>query len=176
MPRQYFTGCATVESAKSLYRQLAMANHPDRHPKDAATQAQQTAIMQAINAEYQALLKRLDGTKTRGDDNKERTYTYDEAKEQALAAKISETLNAGIISDTVNLWLIGTWIWIEGDTKPIKDKLGKDGLGYRWHHKRAMWYFHLDDYKHYSTNADFGSLAAKYGATKFRGKNEQEIA
>lgn len=44
---KYFTNCKTLDELKKEYRRLAMANHPDR--------GGDTAVMQAINAEYDAV-------------------------------------------------------------------------------------------------------------------------
>lgn len=44
---KYFTNCHTLDELKKEYRRLAMANHPDR--------GGDTAVMQAINAEYDAV-------------------------------------------------------------------------------------------------------------------------
>jgi len=40
----YFKNCKTINEVKTLYKKLAMENHPDR--------GGDTAIMQAINREY----------------------------------------------------------------------------------------------------------------------------
>ena len=41
----------------------------------------------------------------------------------------------------VDILLIGSWVWCEGETKQYKEELGKRGLGLTWHRRRAMWYW-----------------------------------
>ena len=44
-----------------------------------------------------------------------------------LMNKISQLISLKM--DGVDIWLIGKWIWVEGNTKSYKDALGKNGLG-----------------------------------------------
>lgn len=166
MNTQWFAGVNTVEEIKKLYKSLAFQHHPDRGGN--------TATMQEINAQYTQALKACNGQKSTS-DNGEHTYRYDEQKESEIINKINETLNSGITRQGVDLYLIGTWLWAQGDTKPSKEQL--KAMGYKWHSKRSCWYWHNDGYRHtYASNADFGSLAAKYGATNFKSKVENEVA
>jgi flavorubredoxin len=41
--------------------------------------------------------------------------------------------------ENILIEVVGSWIWLSGDTKEIKDKL-KD-LGFKWASKKKMWYF-----------------------------------
>lgn len=149
----YFAKCATVAEVKSEYRRLAMLHHPDR--------GGDTATMQEVNAQYHATLKRMDGQQTTGTDNKAHTYRYDEQREAEIAAALAKIL---AVKMTATVALIGNWIWITGDTKPVKEEL--KALGCCWHAKRVAWYWRPEEQKYhhrYNSRADLGSLAAVYG-------------
>jgi len=161
----YFDSCTTVEIAKAEYRRLAMQNHPDKGGS--------TATMQDINSQYHAILQKLDGQTSFDNDNREHTYKYSRAVEQSIIDKIAELVGAGIAS-TCEIFLIGTWVWITGNTKPVKELLKQAGC--KWHSKRLCWYWQNDGYKHrYNGKSDLGALAAKYGAAKF-GEQEKSFA
>ena len=156
----YFTNTHTVGQAKSLYRQLAKENHPDLHGTEA------TEVMQQINDEYHDLLKSLDGSTSVGSDGKQHTYRYNRDVEQAIMDKIMELLALNL--PDIEIELIGTWVWVSGDTKPVKDKLGKDGAGLRWHSKRERWYWHGATYRRrYNKDASFSDLRRMYGSRSF---------
>jgi len=77
---------------------------------------------------------------------------------------ISELLRLHM--DGVEIWLIGTWLWIAGNTKPYHQVLGRKGLGCHWHQQRKMWYWKPYKGRTRYSNGSFSSLAMKYGATK----------
>jgi len=158
---RYFAGMITIEAVKTAYRELAKRWHPDKPGGDLAT-------MQAVNAQYHEALKNLDGNVSQGTDGREHTYRYDEAVEQEVMDKLAEIL---AIKGTFEVVLIGTWIWITGDTRPIKGDLGKDGAKCKWHSKRMCWYWRPSGSRHYGKPNPGGldSLAAKYGAKSFCG-------
>lgn len=162
----YFKGCVTVAEIKKLYRQLAMQHHPDR--------GGDTATMQEINRQYQAALKFCDGQVSKGDDDRDHTYNYDAEKEQAIIDFIDRLIRSGILSRGVEAYLIGTWVWIMGNTKPVKDILGKNGLGCQWHSKRECWYWTPDERRHFYSKKGLNSLAAQYGASRIAGKQPDE--
>lgn len=155
MSTQYFTDCKTVEQVKAHYRKLAMENHPDR--------GGDTATMQEINAQYTKALKSLDGQQTTGDDGREHTYRYNEQTEREVIDALASILRVKMNADVA---LIGTWIWVVGDTKPVKDEL--KALGCIWHSKRVCWYWRPTEAKAYRrSRGDLADLAARYGAKVF---------
>lgn len=172
----YFTRFSAVNEVKAAYRELVKEWHPDRsqytgHDKEICEET-----LKAINAEYQAKLKSLNGEISEGDDGREHTYRYNADLEQEIMDKISETIAAGVIDHKgVEMWLVGTWIWVFGETKPIKETLKV--IGYRWHSKRGKWYWQNDGYRHKFSNDAFESIAARYGARQFhRNRNAEELA
>ena len=161
MTMAYFTNVHTVGEAKSLYRHLAKENHPDLHGHET------TEAMQAINDEYHKVLASLDGSTSIGSDNKEHTYHYNRDVEQELMDKIAELL--GLKLEGCEIELVGTWIWVSGDTKPVKDKLGKNGAGMTWHSRRKRWYWKRAGYSsRYNKKASFADLRDFYGSRSFK--------
>jgi curved DNA-binding protein CbpA len=161
----YFNSVHTVGEAKSLYRQLAKQYHPDLHGHETTT------TMQAINAEYHNLLSRLDGSTSIGSDGKEHTYRYNETVEQDLMDKIVELLKLRMAD--VEIELIGTWIWVSGDTRPVKEQLKAAGCS--WHSKRSRWYWHGKTYRRKYSGVDFNTLRYMYGSRTFESETEGAI-
>jgi hypothetical protein len=155
----FFINCQTIAEIKALYRELARKHHPDLGGN--------TATMQILNNEYEAALKAGHGQTTVGDDGKEHTYRYNEDSEKEVMEFIYNFLSKDLPLEAT---LIGTWVWVTGDTKPHKEVLKE--LKCRWHSQRGCWYFRPSTQKHYRpSGGSLEELAQKYGATdvsKFR--------
>jgi hypothetical protein len=143
----------TVEQIKIKYKKLAMQYHPDL--------GGDLEIMKMLNNAYEAALKSCDGQKTKDDQGQEHTYKYSQEIEQALMNKIIELLSLNM--EDVDIDLIGTWIWVTGNTKPFKDKIKQAGC--TWHSKRGCWYFKIGKYYGKSSTSSLEELAKKYGCT-----------
>lgn len=154
----YFTNFKTVEQIKFNYRKLCMQHHPDR--------GGDTAIMQEINKQYQQALKSVDGQVASGTDGHEHTYYYHADIEAALMDVINQLIQLQM--QDVEIALIGTWIWVLGDTKPYKTQL-RD-IGCRWHFKRKCWYFHTGKYHRSHSSSELSELGEKYGFNVFTNK------
>lgn len=152
----YFTHAQTPDDIRAEYRRLAMANHPDR--------GGDTATMQAINLAYEAALKACSGQSFRRaqptDDGRETwTYTYNEATERELMEAINRVLNAVAHVQDVAVTLVGTWIWITGNTRPVKD--GLKSAGCWWNSRRSSWNWHPAGHgSRYSRTKDLADILA----------------
>lgn len=165
---KWFAGCQDVGEVKGLYRKLAKTHHPDLSKSEDATR-----IMQEINAEYHAILEGMHGQVRVGSDGQEHTYYYNQEIEQELMDKINEVL--ALRMPNVEVELVGTWLWVYGDTKPFKDTLGKDGLGMRWHSKRKKWYFRRKSYRRQYSEKDFSELRTMYGSQRFHSEESKGL-
>ena len=121
---KYFTNCTTLDELKKEYRRLAMLHHPDR--------GGDTRTMQDINNEYHEAHERLKNHhNTHADSNHQTT----EAPEEFI-----NIINALIRFPGIIVELCGSWLWISGDTLPVKDEL--KAAGCRWSKNKKMWYWH----------------------------------
>lgn len=157
---QYFKGLNTVEEVKALFRKLVMQNHPD--------QGGDVEIMKAINIQYHEALKQCDGQK----NDEGHTYHYKPDIEDELMQKIMELQSFR----GLDIALIGYWIWVSGDTKPIKDQLKE--LGFLWHSKRKCWYYKPKDWKYNKarrSNATLSEIAEKYGYKGFNTASKEHM-
>lgn len=158
---KYFDHLFTVEDIKGEYRDLAFKHHPDRGGN--------TATMQTINAQYHEALKRCNGQRTTRDNGSEHRYEYSADIEQAVIDKIAVLVGMNMVD--VKVALIGTWLWVTGETRPYKDTLKQNGL--KWHPTRGCWYFTTQ--KHYGRQSKYGlgHLAMRYGYKEFKDSKER---
>ena len=152
----HFKDCANVESIKFTYRKLCMNHHPDR-PNGS------TVMMQDINHQYQLALKSVHGKSSASTDGEEHVYYYNADTEGKLMELINQLLKLQMVD--VEIALIGTWLWVYGNSKAYKNQLKE--LGCSWHFKRKCWYFHTGKHRSRNSNADFDELGQKYGFKSF---------
>lgn len=126
---KFFHKCKTLEEVKATYKKLAMQHHPDR--------GGDTATMQAINTEYAfASARILKGANLSAEETENEIRFSEEYRNV-----IEQIINLpGIIIERV-----GLWIWVTGDTRPVKTELRAAGLFYA--SKKAAWYYRSDTLK-----------------------------
>ncbi len=145
---QYFNQCSTIDEVKALYKQLAKQHHPDN--------GGETAVMQVINAEYSIACAFV---------LKEQELSEEDTNKQM---KVSEEYRQ-VIEKIINLpgvviELVGQWIWVTGNTYPVKDQLKEAGLFFA--SKKAAWYYRSEEYKGRGTDKNLDEIKAKYGSER----------
>ncbi|MBW4595504.1 MAG: hypothetical protein KME46_22015 [Brasilonema angustatum HA4187-MV1] len=162
MSINYFSQSKTVEDIKSLYRSLAMQHHPDRGGSE--------DVMKEINRQYHEALKACDGKTSHTSEGEEKTYRYRADIENELMDKLLELLKLR----SLNIALIGYWIWVGGDTKPNREALKEAGL--HWHSERKLWYYKpLGWKKARKSKGTLGELAQKYGYRGFQTAEKEQV-
>lgn len=157
-PEIFFAGKVTVEEIKRTYRDLARQHHPDL--------GGDAEVMKAVNAQYLAALEGQNGVEADG-----RTYKYNQKLEREIMDKIAELMKL----PGLDISLIGLWIWVQGDTKPVKEEL--KGLGCRWHSGRVCWYWKPAGFGRSRSNpGSLDELAAKYGYQGFSSNGRPQLA
>lgn len=126
---KYFNQCTTLGEVKATYKKLAKENHPDR--------GGDTEIMKAINVEYAyATAHIINGA----------GFTKEKAEKEMRFSEIyREVLEKIIHLPSIIIELVGLWIWITGDTKPVKQQL--HDAGFWWAPKKQAWYYRAPEFK-----------------------------
>ena len=169
MVKNFFASCIKVQEIKDTFRKLAFEFHPDRPGGN-------TAIMQEINRQYHASLKAMHESTTIDETGKERRYYYNESTESELMEKINELLALRL--ENIDIRLIGLYIWVTGETKPVKDRI-KSVAGMGYNSKRPAWFYKakcLAKYKPRYSGKSLDDLAEKYGSSRYASKGYDKLS
>ena len=152
---KYFNNCHDLDELKREYRKLAFQYHPDR--------GGDLETMKAINNAYEEAQKRLKEAHNAAADE------YHQTAE--TAAEFIEIIDRLIKLQGLTLELVGSWLWIGGNTRENKEEL--KAAGCRWSSSKKMWYWrHQEDGAHWSRGKkSMGEIRAKYGSQTFAGSN-----
>lgn len=146
MKTDYFLSCRSLEEVKRKYKELALLHHPDR--------GGDTATMQEINAQYEAILK-----------NPIFAFSEQSEVDQQEFIKYPEIINQIMGLHGLIIEIIGNWIWLSGNT--YSHRLQLKQIGFYFAPKKLMWYYRPPDYK--SSNRkpkSIESIRSKYGSDK----------
>ena len=147
-------GEITPEIVKKAYREAAFKYHPDRNPAGAE-------MMKLVNSAYKAL-KNHTGTIEHNAEN------YGEELNKMINVAIAIRAQS---ANTVTIELMGTWLWVTGETKQYSHLLNrKTGAGFSYASKKKAWYFRPDDYKSRSRGkSSLEDIRGKYGSVQPNG-------
>lgn len=153
----YFTLPATMDELKAQYRGLVKINHPDI--------GGDTAVMQQINAEYDLVI-RGEYRATAGDN-------YSRATEE-VHANIINIVQQIVTLAGIEIEICGTWVWISGNSFPVKDTL--KSLGFKFSGSKKMWYYTEQVLtSKYHRTTEMNTIRAVYGSQKVETKKAVQI-
>lgn len=136
MKKNYFAGLETPAEINRVYKTLSAVFHPDNGGTVEAMQelnSQRSAALDAlkqgeeITAEVQELPAAVIGL-----PEKSETSTN-------LVQVLKDLIDKAQAIPGVHLELCGSWLWVTGETRPVKNDLKI--LGFRWSHNKAAWYW-----------------------------------
>ena len=150
-------------SLKKAYRKAAMKYHPDRNPDG-------LEIMKLVNQAFDFLKKHL---------GKWSTGWAEDATKRAKAT-------GSVIDQVMKLWakvahlpgikgeVIGTWLWITGDTRAVKDHL--KAAGFRFSPKKRAWFWHAPGYRKRSNRTfEMGEIRQMWGSQDLDNEELQQV-
>jgi len=149
-----------LKELREMYYNLVKEYHPDRNAtKSEAEILRYNEIMKEINNEYENFSKKL--PKERGVNFEDRE---DQEREQHISDVYREIVNSLLQYDLIKIELIGTWIWISGNTYQIRNEL--KAAGFLFSGSKKMWYWRPEDQKNYKSRGgqDIDFIRAKYGS------------
>lgn len=126
---KWFKSCVTLEDVKGHYKKLAKQYHPDL--------GGDTATMQEINKEYAfATAKAAKGANLSEEETEKEILSS-----EAYRAAIEQIIHL----ESITIELVGYWIWVTGNTYPVRQALKQ--AGFLFAHKKLAWYFRTAEYK-----------------------------
>ena len=146
---EQFKGIEGINEAKKIYKQLAKKLHPDVGGSD--------ELFKMLNSIYTNILENG-------------IYFSNEFE---FDLEIEKIISQILHYENIIIEVVGSWIWLSGDTKKIKDKL-KD-LGFKWASKKKMWYYgEMKGKSHGEKSLD--EIKDKYGSKTFKKKENEKLA
>lgn len=144
-----FIGIDGINEAKKIYKELAKKLHPDVGGS--------TELFKILNAVYNHIL--------------ENGINF--SKDSEFDLEIEKIISQILHYENIIIEVVGSWIWLQGDTKTIKDTLKE--IGFKWANKKKMWYYGEMKGKnpHQKSMED---IKAKYGSQVVKTKLRDKIA
>lgn len=144
----YFQDCTTLDEIKARYKKLAKQHHPDC--------GGDTETMQAINTEYAFACAHV---------FKGENLDAEEADEQLrMSEEYRKVIEQIIHLSEIVIELVGNWIWVTGNTFPVRKQLKAAGLFFA--SKKVAWYYRAEEYKTKGGKKTLEEIKAKYGSEK----------
>lgn len=128
---KYFNGCKTAEDVKSTFKDLAKRLHPDNGGDAEAFKAMMSEYTDAWKR-YKNIHKTTEG-ETYENTNEETAATDEDAK------IYSDIILACMAFQDVTIEIIGSWIWLSGNTKIYSSEI--KSLGFFWSKNKKAWYY-----------------------------------
>jgi hypothetical protein len=154
---QYFNDCHTIDQVKGRYKTLAKQYHPDCGGS--------TEQMQQLNAEYliacSKVLKHENLTANETEDHIRMSEEY-----RAVIEKLMPL-------EGISIEVVGNWIWVTGNTYPVKKQLRDAGMFYA--SKKIAWYYRSEEHKTTGSKKTLDEIRDKYGSEKVKGRYSGKV-
>ena len=162
---KFFTTCQTIPEVKTEYKRLVKIYHPDLNPKEDTTE-----IMKKVNNDYEIRFSQIMAGVDPADkkDDRNRHNVNDQYR---------EIINSLLHLEDIIIEIVGSWIWLSGNTYPVKSHI--KSLKFIWSRDRKKWYWHSEEIKGKwdgKKKPEFEEIKGKYGCETFYTNGSQKIA
>ncbi len=147
--KQEFKSIEGINEAKKIYKELAKQLHPDVGGS--------TDDFKVLNEVYNDFI--------------ENGLVFDEDSE--IDIELEKIISQILHYENITIEVVGSWIWITGDTKEIKQHLKE--LGFKWASKKKMWYYGEMKGRN-PKQQSMDTIKAKYGSTTMNKKERSKIS
>jgi hypothetical protein len=161
---KWFLNVKTIDELKKVYRKLAMQYHPDICKESYAEEN-----MKEINNEYETMFNYIISHAT---ETEQKQYNK---QGHNVNDGYREIINKIIHIPDIIIELCGSWLWISGNTKPVKNLL-KDA-GFYWAAKKFQWYWRPAEYKqtYNKKSMTMDYIRSKYGSEQIHNKPFEQL-
>ena len=157
----YFAGCRTAEELKAKYKTVVFELHPDNNPDRDTTKE-----FQEMQSEYREMFERLKNIHATADGE----YYTKETEE--TASEFMDIIEKLVHIKNITVEIIGSWIWVSGETKVCKDRLKE--MNFKFSAKKEAWYYSNTPYKGFWGNYTMNELRDKWGSQVVKDDDDQK--
>ena len=145
-----FKGIEGINEAKKIYKTLAKKLHPDMDGGDEES-------FKLLNAIYTDLIEH-------------KIYFSNDFK---IDVELEKIISLILHFENITIELVGSWVWVSGDTKEIKEKLKE--LGFKWASKKKMWFYGEMKGRN-PQEKSMEEIKSKYGSETLKTNDKKKIA
>ncbi|WP_323593099.1 hypothetical protein [Aliarcobacter butzleri] len=144
-----FKGVEGINEAKKIYKNLAKKLHPDIGGSEEE--------FKILNAVYTDLIEH-------------KIYFSNDIK---IDIELEKIISLILHFENITIELVGSWVWVSGDTREIKEKLKE--IGFKWASKKRMWYFGEMKGRN-PKEKSMEEIKSKYGSETLKSNEKKQIA
>jgi hypothetical protein len=144
-----FNGISGINEAKKIYKTLAKKLHPDVGGTDEE--------FKLLNEIYNNLIEH-------------KIYFSNESK---FDIEIEKIISQILHFENITIEVVGSWIWLLGDTRGIKETL--KALGFKWASQKKQWYYGEMKAKNPKPKS-MDEIKSKYGCETLKSKEKKKLS
>lgn len=165
---KWFKGVTNQKEAKSLYHKLCRQYHPDL--------GGDVETMQQINSEFERIFERLpkdsNSSNSAKATNSKQTATGNEQTAHT-ARKFMKIIQELVKCEGLTIEIVGSWIWLSGDTFKYLRKIKQMGFLYSTKHKK--YYLNDGESMRRRSKYSFEQICDKYGVETMQGQKINKL-
>lgn len=160
--KNFFAGCRTIQELKKEYKKLVYMYHPDITGTKGTEET-----MKAINNEYETRHAYILANPFNEDEKKRNYYAN-------VNDGYREQINKIVFIPGIEIEICGSWIWVTGNTKPVKAIIKE--AGYFWSKNKSAWYWRPAGYKARKHKTwDLDQIRNTYGSEKVEKEERHQV-
>ena len=159
----------------SYYKTLIKRYHPD-------VNSEGEEMSKLVNCAYDILRPEWQKSKSFGMDAMKWSWWKSEtSNESDYMEKLQNAMQFCRTLEGVETEIIGSWIWLSGETKARKEQIKAfsdiDSNRFKWHFVKKCWYYRPTDFKSKKGRgkSSFEEIRAKYGSTIYTAPTQSRV-
>ena len=166
---KWFKGVTNQKEAKSLYHKLCREHHPDLGGS--------VETMQQINAEFESIYDKLPtGSKdnsSKGESSEQKQTDGNNTTKQT-AQRFMKIIQRLVRCEGLTIEIVGSWIWLSGDTYKYLRVIKQMGFLYSTKHKK--YYLSDGETSRRGSKYSFEQICDRYGVEKMEADKTAKLA